>query len=310
MGAYVVGIIVSKIRRLTDYGTNLFFNLENHHPRSPPAREHCGLNECALLEIPKGHYNAVRNVKMEPDQFAEYLPFGWSLLDFGQRALLVALLTASTWWALTVAWRDAKWAHEVSSDYAKFKGAQIAKISKPSTAAEKLESLDLFVAERVDAARAKAARLVFLGCVYPSLVLLVLLGWHSWLFPGQCALSSLQCEPSLKEALTFTAWNQAVGFRVDEALSFFRVPLPDVATLQENYFLGFAAFAARNYALGHVFALVYFEIKVWQFRHENNDIREALQKIADQKHGTFVDAVPEVPEHETSISPEQLKVAA
>jgi hypothetical protein len=213
-----------------------------------------------------------------------------SFSDFAPRACLIASLAAATYWALAVAFRDTRWVYEVDKDYARY-SIRLKQISKPDTAQEKLEELSAYEADRIDAARARQARLAFLGLVFPSVVLLILIGWHSWLAYGGCALTGATCEPSLRDALTLAGWNLASAAYLDEILAWSKFWTPTVPQIRDSAFLELSAFFARNYAFGHFVAIAFFEFKIGQFKLQNQQSRLTLQEIANRTSATV--AVPQ-----------------
>lgn len=200
-------------------------------------------------------------------------------LQLVAKAIVVALLALALAWALWFALKDVRWVYGVSDDYAKFRLRNINRISNPNTALGYLEDLNTFVSERIDATRARSARLVLLGFAIPGFILLLWISSHSWLFPGECPLQPGSCEPTLSNALWFVGWNYFVGLP-SELLEVFAFAAAPVETNSSNWLLRLLATFVRYDAGAHVLALLYFELRVWQFRRANREEREKAESIA------------------------------
>ncbi|MFN9164119.1 MAG: hypothetical protein ACK6DM_15650 [Alphaproteobacteria bacterium] len=205
---------------------------------------------------------------------------------------VVALLALALAWALRFAIKDIQWVYELDDQYAKFRLRNINRISIPKSAREFLDDMNAFEAERVDATRARSARLVLLGFVVPSFVLLIAINSHSWLFPGQCPLQPGACQPTLNEALGFVGFNylQDIPSEILKVVGLADFP---VHTNSDNWRLKLLAFFVRYDAVAHLGALAYFEVQVRRFPRANRADREKAEAIINSKVSASAEAAPE-----------------
>lgn len=186
-------------------------------------------------------------------------------------------------WALLASRRDVVWVHKIDQRYAEDQKVYVKKIKLANTAIAKKKLIHEYVAERVDATRARSARLVLLGVAIPSALLLTLISINSWLFPDTCAFTGVGCDSSLQNSLAFVGWNFLRGVGVEFVFDGLSWSLPTVVKTQKYTLLDVFAYFVRIEAFSYVTALAYFEVRIFQFWRVNEEKLKQLDQIAGEQ---------------------------
>ncbi len=225
------------------------------------------------------------------------LPNNWSAAEFAARAGLFSGVSVLMLWSLLASRRDVLWVHEINQKYAEDQKVYVKKIKSEKTASAKKMLIHEFVAERIDATRARSARLVLLGFAIPSALLLLLLSASSWLFPESCAFPKGDCQPSLQNALSFVGWNFLRGVGIEFIFDALNWSLPTVMKTEKYTALDVFSYVGRIQAFTYMSALAYFEFRIFQFRRANEQKLAQLDEIAGTKTAaTSVTALNETDE--------------
>lgn len=216
------------------------------------------------------------------------LPYDWSVTEFWGRIIAALALFAVLGWSLWTARKDQQWAKQASSEKALEEAGYSRTNHKigPDGAKRHIEKLDKFVEAKIDAAKAKQTRMLFLGIVVPALVFLTILGWYSWFLPDRCTTDARLCNLSIADGIIIVVQNVLIGVFADirTILDFLEINCPILASA--NYVevdkpLSGVAFIARYYALPYLYAAGRIQWAICKVKSINRDIRANLEEIAN-----------------------------
>jgi hypothetical protein len=203
------------------------------------------------------------------------------------RAVAALALIAVLLWSLRTAWKDSQWAKRASTPEALEEAGYSRTNHKigPEAAKTHIGKLDKFVEAKIDAAKAKRMRMLFLGIVVPALVFLTILGWYSWFLPDSCTADARLCTFSIADGLRIVVGNILIGVSADlrNVLALADVSIPILASA--DYFtvdkpLLIVAFVARYYALPFLIAASRIQYAICNIKRINSAIRAELERTA------------------------------